>query len=196
MPRPKLCSKCNKFLECKFEGNMCDFINMLIKEYRTYTTDAAKEKIAALRPLLSEEDAETSEYLETLGNTVINSLPELGFIKDCEIKIGYVMCYEEKKHNGKSVMADCRKVTSVYAAYIPYDFIITFYDANISHLSENHLKVLMWHELKHIGINDKTLKTEYKIVPHEIEDFYSITDRLGTKWSSLEILEDICGGAE
>lgn len=196
MPRPKLCSKCNSFSECKYEGIMCDFINMLIKEYRTYTTDSAKEKIAALRPLLTEEDAEECEELKSIANEVIKNIKELNFINEYEIKIGYIICYESKSKNGKEILADCRKVSNIYSAYIPFDFIITFYEPNISHLTENHKKALMWHELKHIGLNERTLKTEYKIVPHEIEDFYSITDMLGTRWSESENLIDILGGIE
>ena len=194
--RPSLCNKCKMVSECKFDGIMCEFMEMLIKEYRTYTTDSAKDKIAMLRPLLSEEDAEESETLTLLGNSVISAIEELNFINDYEIKIGYVLCYEEKVKNGKMILADCRKVTNIYSAYIPFDFIITFYEPNICHLSENHKKVLMWHELKHIGINDKTLKTEYKIVPHDIEDFYSITDRFGTRWEEIENIDDILGGIE
>lgn len=191
-----LCDKCNLCSECKQDGILCQFMHLLIKEYRNYTTDSAKDKITMLRNLLSEEDAEESEELAVLGKSVIKAIEELRFIDDYEIKIGYVLCYEEKIKNGKIIMADCRKVTNVYSAYIPFDFIITFYEPNICHLSENHKKVLMWHELKHIGINDKTLKTEYKIIPHDIEDFYSITDKFGTRWSEIEKIDDILGGIE
>ena len=196
LPRPQLCSKCKMFSDCKIDGIMCEFMQMLIKEYRTYTTDSAKDKIAILRDLLTEEDAEESQELTDLGNLVISAIEELNFMRDYEIKIGYVLCYESKTKNGKMVMADCRKVNNVYSAYIPFDFIITFYEPNICHLSENHKKILMWHELKHIGLNDRTLKTEYLIVPHDIEDFYSITDRFGTRWSEIDNIDDILGGIE
>ncbi|WP_018250337.1 putative metallopeptidase [Orenia marismortui] len=91
--------------------------------------------------------------------------------------IGFVRCFLKKKSRGKVTYADCRKVTGPYAAMIPYKFIITFYDYNTSLLSVNQQKILMYHELKHIGPNGY-------IVPHDIEDFSDILQKYGIDWAS------------
>ena len=82
-------------------------------------------------------------------------------------------------------------MTELYRAYLPYDFIITFFERNTGFLNENQLKVLMYHELRHIGIGEKGLK----IVPHDVEDFSDILSRYGLDWNHInKELPDILGG--
>ncbi|OZV10781.1 hypothetical protein CIW83_18350 [Tissierella sp. P1] len=82
-------------------------------------------------------------------------------------------------------------MTETYKAYLPYDFIITFYENNTGFLNDNQLKILMYHELKHIGIGERGLK----INPHDIEDFSDILDKYGLDWNNFgKELPDILGG--
>ena len=46
-------------------------------------------------------------------------------------------------------------------------------------MSENQRKILMLHELKHIGIGEKGLKLE----EHDREDFADILKRYGIDWN-------------
>lgn len=64
----------------------------------------------------------------------------------------------------------------------PYDFLIIFYGPNIDGLDANQLKILMFHELLHIGVNSDG--TSFKVVPHDIEDFSLILERYGIGWGS------------
>ena len=147
------------------------------------------------REWLSIVDAEQCKEYESLAAAVIEAIEELHFIKELEIKIGYVKSYEEKTSKGRVTMADCRLVKPIYQCFIPYDFIITIYEPNVLELSENQMKALMWHELRHVGINEMTLAPAYRVVPHEVEDFYSIIERLGMRWSeSGAKIEDITEG--
>jgi hypothetical protein len=127
-------------------------------------------------------DAEVAEDLQAMGEQVISKMPELDIIPGFDIKIGYVRSYEKKADKGKTVCADCRKVNKVYGAYLPYDFIITFYEPNIYYMTENQKKILMLHELKHIGIGERGLKIEY----HDVEDFGDILTRFGIDWNWLD----------
>ena len=137
---------------------------------------------------------EVSAELQQLGEKVIAGMTELAFIKEFGIKVGYVMSYESKKKDGKIVAADCRKVTSAYTAYLPFDFVVTFYNPNMSYMTDNQKKVLMLHELKHIGIGPKGLRIE----PHDIEDFASILTTYGLRWNgfSNEVTDILAGGGD
>ncbi len=126
---------------------------------------------------------QTSKKYERLANKVISSVDALHFIKDCGIKIAYLTSTEEKKSNKKIVYADCRKVDEIYSPWCKYDFIITFYTTNCVMLDNNQLKILAYHELLHVGIDEKTTDVKYVTVPHDIEDFTDIVDKFGLHWN-------------
>jgi hypothetical protein len=124
-------------------------------------------------------DAEVSEELRELGSKVIDKMLELSHISEYIGKenICYVLSYEPKKDkDGKITLADCRLVNGPYRALLDFRYIITFYEPNIYGLSDNQKKLLMLHELKHIG-------EDGKIRPHTIEDFGSMLERFGVYWN-------------
>lgn len=195
MARAKLCDGCPNIDACRETHSYCNAMNELFHVYDDSKKQIAKTFIDEHRAWLSIVDAERSEEYEQLASKVIDATEELHFIKELEIKIGYVKSYEEKVDKGRVIFADCRKVKEIYQCFIPYDFIITVYELNAMLLTPNQMKALLWHELKHIGINEQTLALTYRLVPHEIEDFYSITDRLGTRWNMPDArIEDITEG--
>ncbi len=161
--------------------------------YQIWNEQDKKDKTVRIRNLkkqLGVRDAEPSQELRRLGEKIIKTFPEFAFIREFNIKIGYLVS-QEKKNGEKITYADCRKVSDVYKAYLPYDFIITFYERNTGFLNENQLKVLMYHELRHIGIGIKGLK----IVPHDIEDFKNILETYGLDWNEIgKELPDMLGG--
>lgn len=167
----------------------CAAYKELYSIWREQNNKDKTQRIRNLKRRLGIAEAETSNELRLLANRIIKHFPELYFIKEYDIKIGYVKSYE-KKQGEKVTYADCRKVPEVYKAYLPYDFIITFYERNTGFLNENQLKVLMYHELRHIGIGEKGLK----LVPHDIEDFSDILTKYGLDWNSHgKELPDILG---
>lgn len=171
-----ICQKCG--LECE---TPCNAIRELKKIYDETKRKEKTKLILKLRKQLDIIDAEPDKEMEELAQKIIKKLPEMNYINDFNIKVGYVKSFEPKTKSGKSVFGDCRKVNLVYGAYLPFDFIITFYEPNIAYLNDNQLELLMWHELKHIGINERG----FCIEPHDIEDFYNITDSHGTRWHEL-----------
>lgn len=183
----EICKNCIYEKECE---SYCPALQEL---YQIRNTQDKRDKTIRVRNLkrqLSIKDAEPSQELRRLGDKIIKSFSEFAFIKEWNIKIGYVISLE-KKQGEKTTYADCRKVSEVYRAYLPYDFIITFYERNTGFLNENQLKVLMYHELKHIGMGDRGLK----IVPHDKEDFKDILERYGLDWNEFgKELPDILGG--
>lgn len=182
-----VCDKCG--LKCE---ETCEALKKLYNTYNELKTADKREIIQSLRKELNIADYETADDLRELGEKVINIIPELVIIREFNIKIGYVRSYEQKKDKGREVNADCRKVSGTYTAYLPYDFIITFYEPNIYYMTENQKAVLMLHELKHIGIGERG----FRIENHDIEDFKDIIIQYGLDWNcdGTDIKNILVGG--
>lgn len=173
----KICERCGR--KCDIP---CEALRKLYGIYRKIYSERKNELIAELRSELEIQDSEVADDLRELGEKIIDKIPELDFIRLFDIKIGYVRCYYPKKDKGKAVMGDCRKVNKTFLAYLPFDYVITIYEPNVVHLSENQLKVLMLHELMHVEVGTRGLI----IREHEIEDFYSILNEFGIAWNGYD----------
>ena len=121
------------------------------------------------------------EYAE-LAHAVIDALPELWFIRDAEIRIGFLKSWKEKKTGHRLVYGECIKPPELYQDILGYDFLIVIYEANAAALTLNQKKILMWHELLHVGIDDSSGEPKYVVNPHDREEFDSIISRAGLRW--------------
>ena len=185
-----ICKECHYVKDCPNTELPCAAFKELYQLWKEQNTKDKVIRIRNLRRQLGVRDAEISQDLKRLADKIINKFPEFKFIKELDIKIGYVIS-QQRKQGEKTTYADCRKVQEVYQAWLPYDFIITFYERNTGFLNDNQLKVLMKHELKHVGIGMRGLKIE----PHDIEDFKDIISEYGMEWNSYgKELPDILGG--
>ncbi len=186
----EICNECLYGSSCKAEKMTCQAVQELHKIYRARSIKDRSILIRLLARKLGIRNAEPSRELKKLGEAVINKFIELHFINEYGIRIGYVVSYENKCGQ-KITYADCRKLGEVYKAYLPFDFIITFYYFNTEILSENQKKILMLHELKHIQITERGLSVR----PHDIEDFKDILSRYGNEWNEFnKEVPDILGG--
>lgn len=99
----------------------------------------------------------------------------------------YLSSNHRKGHDGKKVFAQCEKVPQKYKWGIPCDFTITVFEPNIIGLSDEQIKILLFHELLHVGIEPNADGSEtYTCVPHDLEDFKLIIDRFGTDWAKVD----------
>ena len=116
----------------------------------------------------------------------------LADIRDSDVTILYLSSDKEKKTKGKLVLGECEKINSKYKWAIPCDFTITLYEPNIVNLNKDQLRILIFHELLHVGIELKNGEEHYFTRPHDIEDFRTIIDRYGLDWNipEWEALED------
>jgi hypothetical protein len=183
MPKNAICEQCSLSDICQ---DRCPAINKLLDIYKEARNKERHQLVKKLQKEIGIVDAEPSKDLRKLADQIINNesiltkFPELGIIQEYDIKIGYVMSQERPPlSGGKTKYADCRKLKWTYKAWLPFDFIITFYECNTETLSENQQKILMLHELKHIGIGEKGLKLE----EHDIEDFAKILKNYGICWN-------------
>ena len=121
----------------------------------------------------------TNIALELLMNE-----PSLQHIKESHAVIIYLESDYAKTSKGKLVFGQCEKVADKYKWGIPADFTITVFEPNVQKFTEDQIRILLHHELLHVGIDKKADGSEsYSIVDHDIEDFKLILDKYGTGWS-------------
>lgn len=126
---------------------------------------------------------EKAPEIRFLANAVIKALPELSYIHDAGIRIGYLKCLDVQKDSGKLIFGKCVKVPDMYLPLVPYDFLIIINEPNTVGFTPNQMKVLIWHELKHVGVDYDSDELKYIVNPHDYEDFRSIIERVGLDWS-------------
>ncbi|MDU4960183.1 MAG: putative metallopeptidase [Sporomusaceae bacterium] len=187
-----ICEQCLRKAICKKEKTACAALEALYKIGQEQDRETKAVMIREYTRQIGVFDCEVSPELQKLGEAVIAGMPELAYISTYDIRVGFVLSYESKKSSSKIVAADCRKVTGPYQAYLPFDFIVTFYEPNMAYMTDNQKKVLMLHELKHIGIGPKGLRLE----PHDIEEFETIITRYGLRWNAFgnDVLDILAGG--
>lgn len=123
------------------------------------------------------------EYAE-IGRELIESEEALVDIANSQATIIFLSSEHKKAGKGKIIHAECEKVSEKYKWGIPCDFTITVFEPNVEGFTEEQMRILLFHELLHVGIDFRDDGTEdYSIRPHDLEDFKLIIDRYGTDWS-------------
>lgn len=125
---------------------------------------------------------EKDEYA-VIGKELIENEPELAYIKNSQVRIGYLASKHQKISNKKIIFAECEKVQDKNKWAMPYDFTITVFEPNMEHFTEEQKRILIFHELLHVGIERKKRVESYFIVPHDLEDFKLIINKYGTDWN-------------
>ena len=132
------------------------------------------------------EFVKDDDELKNLAKICIDEFELLENLRDYidEVRIGYQWSDENKIRDNMIVYADCEKVKPKLKEFIDYDFIITFYEA-AKDICENAKKVLMYHELRHIGIKEsENGDLSFYIVQHTIQDFREIVEKYGLDWQT------------
>ena len=122
---------------------------------------------------------------EEIAQELIDNEPELAYIKDSQVKIAFLESDQSKKADkDKLVLGECEKVAAKNKWAIAYDFTITLFKNNLIGLTLDQIKIVLFHELLHVGIELGPDGTEtYNVVKHDLEDFKTIIDRFGTDWA-------------
>jgi hypothetical protein len=124
-----------------------------------------------------------SEEYQQIADELINTRPEFERIKESDATIICLASDCEKK-NGKDrvVFGQCEKVADKYKWGIPCDFTITIFEPNVAGWDDERIKILIMHELHHVGIDEG----RFYIVKHDLEDFKAIVEEFGASWSDAE----------
>ena len=124
---------------------------------------------------------------EAIAQDLINTEPELKYIKDSRVKITYLESDSTKKNGVDTLVhGECEKIAAKNKWAITADFTITLFVKNNVGMSEAQIRTLLFHELLHIGIEPGPDGDEiYSIRNHDLEDFKVIIDRFGTDWATV-----------
>lgn len=142
---------------------------------------------------MAEENRSLNEQYAEIANELIQTESLLSDIRQSEATIVYLSSDKEKKSKGRTVFGECEKVPDKYKWSVPADFTITIYEPNIVGFTDNQLRILILHELLHVGIEWNGDGTEkYTVRPHDIEEFRTIIDRYGLDWElpRWEMIDD------
>lgn len=129
---------------------------------------------------------EINERYAEIGAELVKTEPELAHIKESQATIVYLSSDHKKGHDGKKVFAQCERIPEKYKWGIPADFTITVFEPNVEGMTDEQIKILLFHELLHVGITFNDGKEVYSTVPHDLEDFKLIIDRFGTDWAKVD----------
>ena len=126
-----------------------------------------------------------NENYAAIAQELIDKEPELAYIKDSRVRIAYLESDQSKKADkDKLVLGECEKVAAKNKWAINYDCTITLFKNNLIGLSPAQIKIVLFHELLHVGIEPGADGDEiYSVRKHDLEDFKIIIDRFGTEWS-------------
>ena len=137
-----------------------------------------------------------NQNYEAIAQDLIEKEPDLAYIKNSRVKITYLESDARKKAgNDKFVLGECEKVAAKNKWAIISDFTITVFKNNCIGMSEDQMRVLLFHELLHIGIEIGPEDDEiYSVRKHDLEDFKIIIDRFGTDWQKAIKLDEMAEG--
>lgn len=128
---------------------------------------------------MKEDDyAISARYNELAEEIIREKRPD---ILNAGVSVCFLSSMKQKK-KGKThiVLGECKKVSPLQKIFCPFDFLIIIYELNCEGLTEDQMKILIWHELLHIGIDENG---DHYIVPHDIEEFFDIIKEHGMRWA-------------
>ena len=125
------------------------------------------------------------EHYAEIAHDLINTEEVLAYIREAQVSICYLASEHAKMDNGRKVHAVCEKVDDKYKWSIPADYTITVFEPNVRGMTEDQIRILLFHELLHIHIEYADGEEKYSCNPHDIEDFRYIIDRFGSHWDEV-----------
>ena len=124
-----------------------------------------------------------NEKYANIAGELIATEDCLKHLKNANVTIVYLSSDLEKKSNRREVYGQCEKIPDKYKWAVPCDFTITVFEPNVERFTDEQIRILLLHELKHVGIELDGNEEQYFIVPHDIEDFEDILQTYGMDWS-------------
>ena len=124
-----------------------------------------------------------NEHYTELAAELLKTESELQYIANSNATIIYLSSQAERRTKGKITYGECEKVPTKFKWSVPADFTITVFEPNIKDFSDEQIKILLFHELLHVGIEIDGDEEKYFIRPHDLEDFKLLIDRFGTEWN-------------
>lgn len=130
-----------------------------------------------------------NEVYANMAAEIIDEYGALEHLRDADITIIFLSSTHAKKQGDKLVLGQCEKVAEKYKWGIPADFTITIFEPNVVGFTEEQIKILLFHELLHVGYDPENERLFVK--PHDLEDFKLIINEFGTDWAKVDAPADI-----
>lgn len=126
-----------------------------------------------------------NKHYEELAEKIIEKEDSLRNVANGHARIVYLESdFPKKDGKDMAVLGQCEKVAARHKWAINYDFMITIFKPNTLGMSEEQLKILLFHELLHVGIERNDEGGEiYSIRKHDFTEFREIVERYGANWS-------------
>lgn len=123
------------------------------------------------------------EYQE-IAQDLIDTEEELEFLRYADISIMLLSSCAKKTKGGMKVCGQCEKIADKYKWTVPCDFTITIFEPNCVGMTDEQIRILIFHELLHVGYEPEEKKLFVK--EHDLTDFKTIIDRYGTDWAEVD----------
>ena len=137
---------------------------------------------------MNKHEIKRNKHYAAIARRLIREKDDLAELRDSGCKVAYLSSQEEKT-TGKGtrlIFGECKLVPDNLQWICPYHILIIIYEQNCAYFTEHQLEVLIWHELKHIGISPDGADEQYYIIPHDYEEFKAIIDAEGLDWGLPE----------
>lgn len=126
--------------------------------------------------------------IEAIANGLLFKMPEFAGIGDLRVK--YVWSRKGGAKNGKATLGKCTKVSGLAQFFGDCDFVVAISADNCRgfQLTNQQMKALVYHELKHIGLDEdeETGDPILSVRPHDVEMFLSELKHYGLWTSDLQ----------
>lgn len=134
------------------------------------------------------EHRQINENYKAIAEDLIEKETNLQYIKDSRVKIVYLESDAARKNGpDRLVLGECEKVAAKNRWAITADFTITLFVNNLIGLTPDQIRIVIHHELLHVGIDQGPDGEEiYSIRKHDLEDFKQIIDQYGTDWAAVK----------
>jgi len=138
---------------------------------------------------MRDERSLSAEYTR-LAEEVLQE-PEFSHILESDCTILFLESSYRKTSKGRDVLAVTDLVPDKWRWSVPADFTITVFESNCIGMTDEQMKILIRHELMHVGIDrTDTGEWKYSVIPHDVEDFLAIIEGYGLDWSAHERPQD------
>ena len=129
------------------------------------------------------ETRRMSEEYARIGSELIRTEASLADVRNSDATIVYLASDKAKASGGRAVLGECERVPDKWMWAVEADYAVTVYEPNVSHMGEEQLRILIFHELLHILIDyDKDENEVHRIRQHDLQDFREVVDRFGVDW--------------
>ena len=129
------------------------------------------------------EHRKPSEEYASIASELIASEPLLASVRDSSVSIVYLVSDKEKTSRRRTVHAECERVPDKWRWCCDHDFAITVYAPNVERMDAEQVRLLMLHELMHVGVERDGNEESYFTVPHDVEDFRVLLEEHGIGWA-------------